>query len=421
MICISTARVGLSKRRLGGFVTLVAAAAAWAPSARADEPSSRAGVTAYGWVLPTFAAASGPVSSFGIANQQAATGAYPTSFANGEALFRTRFAVSQSRLGVAYSPVPALRLVGEADLVDLALSAPVLTMRPRLRQAFIAWEVGANTELLAGQAWDLLNPGLPFTYNVVGLFYTAGNVGFMRQQLRLTYRTAPWELAAAVAGSGIDTNASDGAVGLNKVPLLQLRATYRTAAGAQLGAAAVAGTVAYSRGGDVLRRPLWGIDAFATASVGRLESIGLVYAGQNLADSGSLTIANGGPRRDGREVGAYVSGRLALDGPWRLHGGLGAAFSATASRRVTNFDPVAAANGTTSILHNIAVKLGGSRRLLEHLDAFAEYSLFATRYQLTPKARYFIAHGLEVGLVCPFGGPGYRASAPATSHRGLTS
>src|SRR5690606_21072894 len=94
--------------------------------------------------------------------------------------------VQQSRAGVNITQDDVFGNL-EFDFINFAQSSPTTESRPRLRRALVGYSVNESNKIQIGQDWDTFSPSKPNTLDYVGLFFNAGNTGFMRQQIKWTY------------------------------------------------------------------------------------------------------------------------------------------------------------------------------------------------------------------------------------------
>ena len=72
--------------------------------------------------------------------------------------------------------------------IDFDKSTPNVNVRPRLRQAYINAKLTNNVELFTGQKWDIFSPLNPETYNIINNLFYSGNVGWIRETIRVIYK-----------------------------------------------------------------------------------------------------------------------------------------------------------------------------------------------------------------------------------------
>jgi hypothetical protein len=114
---------------------------------------------------------------------------------------RLSFQTQQSRVGFNLKKGDQLSAKLDFDSIDFAKSSPTTQMNPRVRIAAVtyAWE---NQKVVIGQDWDLFSPVTSFTFDYVGLYFMAGNTGFMRQQLRYLNSQGNWEFGTPIGMAG---------------------------------------------------------------------------------------------------------------------------------------------------------------------------------------------------------------------------
>ncbi len=67
---------------------------------------------------------------------------------------------------------------------------------------------------------DRCSPTTAYTYDIVGLYFLAGNTGFMRQQAQYLKTVGTWEFAVALGMAGNNPGVTDNDLELGKSPYL---------------------------------------------------------------------------------------------------------------------------------------------------------------------------------------------------------
>jgi hypothetical protein len=146
----------------------------------------------------------------------------------------------------------------------------------------------------------------------------------MRQQLRYVYSGTGVELGAALGFPAANITPKDAALELGSLPTLALRAAYKAGKN-KVGVSALGAALPFGRGTDQARRAF----AFSTVLYGELFPTpntnirAELNFGQDAANLGMLTLAQGNVAEDVREVGGWVSVRQALTSEHALYAMVG--------------------------------------------------------------------------------------------------
>ena len=128
-----------------------------APYAEAQQGENVPLVKVYGLVKPTIIVGNG-AESYGFSNYSAITAAAnPLFFPNPDDLSLS-FQAAQSRFGVLVGESLPARATIELDFIHFDQSSPVQGAFPRVRLAFVDWNMNENNRLVLGQNWDLFSP-----------------------------------------------------------------------------------------------------------------------------------------------------------------------------------------------------------------------------------------------------------------------
>lgn len=281
-------------------------------------------VRIYGVVNTRIVVSSGAVESFSQPNASAITAAGNPVFSNEPDNARYSFQAAQTRFGLWVNEKGSLRGHVELDFIDFAKATPTVASLPRLRIAIAEYAFSPGHTLALGQDWDLHAPMNTHSINMVGNLFQAGNAGFMRQQLRYVYSGTGVELGAALGFPTANIAPKDAALELGSVPTLALRAAYK-AGKSKVGVSAIGTSLPLGRGTDQARRGF----AFSTVLYSELFPTpntnirAELNYGQDTANLGLLTLAQGSVDEDVREVGGWVSVRQALASEHALYAMVG--------------------------------------------------------------------------------------------------
>ena len=304
-------------------LTAAPAAAQAVPAAPSGEPAPAPPIIRpYATIKPTIIAAGKPVESFSQPNASAVTAAgnpvlatlpgTPEGTLNEEASLT--FQVAQSRLGFWFAEKSPVRGQFELDFIDFTKASPTVGALPRLRIAKVEWALSDSTTLIAGQDWDLFQPVNPYTVDIVAVAFQAGNTAFMRQQAKLIYKTESLELGAAIGLQGINNAAKAAIPEYARIPSFAARAALIVGGTGRIGVSAIATSWRFAPDLAAERKALAGAVGLY-GDVTPVEGFNLrfeLYGGQNLANMGSLSLGNGNPVNDIKEIGGFLSGKYSF-------------------------------------------------------------------------------------------------------------
>ncbi len=353
-------------------------------ASRADAPSLKW----YGFVLPFYSLATSGTESFSNPNQGAISAAgNPVLAGASSGNLRSTFQVAQSRVGFTISPAPTLDARVELDFIDFTKSSPTLSANPRLRRAVLSYVLHENFKLQLGQDWDLISPLMPFTYNFVGHFFEAGDIGFMRHQLTGLWSHGAWETGFALGLPSQNATFSDGNSELTVVPTISFRETYH-GEGWSAGASAMFASL---RASSTSRIGSGAITAFGTVKNAQFEFRTEGYWGRNTQNLGLLGLSfcnatNAGNCPD--EAGFYVSAKRTF-GPASVFASLGgAAVLRNLDSVLASYDPtkLTLAGTGPGIESNWTAHFGGDYKIAEGALFWGEVSFWSTRHHLAAGA-----------------------------------
>jgi len=328
----------------------------------------------YGTLLPTIFMANDGVGSYGRVNMVA-----PTEAISGVNTDKARSSMQaqQSRIGVNISTSSTVQGKLEVDFVDFTKSSPTVQSFPRLRLAKIDYKATEDVTIFMGQEKEVFSPLAPYTYNIVGAQFRAGNSASMRQQLGANYKLFQnLELSGSYGFGSPNTFATDQENETRNSPALSARVGYL---GEQFKIYLSGIYSKYSYYTDTTNG--YGVDqkaqGFCLSSEFNSDSFQMrseVYEGQNLANIFLLTIGQARSATDVmKEVGGYVSAKFKKDnwGTWLTFGG-----AYMRDQEKIN----AATVSTAGMISNQAAKIGFDYKLQDKLFAFYEFSYFKTKY-----------------------------------------
>ena len=349
-----------------GLASLLSTVEALADGASSFKP--------YGFIHANFSAASRGLESFGNQNQSAPTAVSPSIEASSDRA-RSTFQVAQSRLGF-FVEVEATQGQVEFDFIDFAKASPNQSANPRLRIANVDYHLDSHRTLSFGQIWDIFSsPRKPFTYNIVGLYFEAGNIGFMRPQFRYTYQTdSSWTFATAVGLPAKNVNSQDGEIEKSGIPTLAFTAINDSTHGLQWGGSVIVSEVRPAASSAPLSL-VWGVNTFvSTESEQGLKTRSSVYFGRNLASIGTLSLAGVTEDRSHAEIGGYFTFFNSISHLFSFQGGLGGATV------LDSFGSPLDSIGNVTVNSNLKAELALSYHPQKEADIYIQTTYMNTAY-----------------------------------------
>ena len=287
----------------------------------------------------------------------------------------------------------------EVDFFDSTKASPTTQMNPRLRIASVTY-IRDSYRLIVGQDWDLFSPVNGFTVSHVGMYFMAGNSGFIRQQLQVLKDYSDWEMGAAIGMAGSNPGINETDLEATKSPSYSLRGSYKLNGG-RVGLSGIYSTLKYSTVSSA-RHDAYGVSAFYEQSLQEFSVKSEAYFGQNLSNIGSLTLAKGTATSDVKEFGGMVSFLRKVDNKNGWYAGVGfsqilnpsdmEALSFNASRVVVN----------PGVKRNFLLRFGWEHKLSDDVAWFSEITRFETSYKLAQSEQLSTAGSFESGLQLNF-------------------
>jgi hypothetical protein len=361
------------------------ASALLATAAQADAPLLKW----HGFVLPFYSLATSGVETFSNPNEGAVTAAANPAMQGGNiGAARSSFQVAQSRLGVTITPATDLSALLEMDFIDFTKASPTTQAYPRLRRAFITYNISSTFKVNFGQDWDITSPMMPFTYNYVGHFFEAGDIGFMRHQVQGIWTNGSWETAAAIGLPQANSTFAEGNTELSILPTFALRETFKNE-DFSLGASALVTSLRVSGTDRVLSGA---VTAFA-GYTGPVELRSEAYFGRNTQNLGMLGLSFCNATNAANcptEAGMYVSAKKKFGVASAFVSVGGAAILSDATSILASYNPVTlglSSPGTgPGIESNWTAHIGGDYKIAEGAVLWAEMSYWNTRHHLAAGA-----------------------------------
>lgn len=393
-----------------------------ATPAPAPAPAAENVIRVYGLVNPRFIASNSAVESYSQPNEVAITAAGNPVFSNMADRSRFTFQAAQSRIGFWANEKGALRAQLEFDFVDFTKATPTVASLPRVRIARADYAFAPGHMLSMGQDWDLHAPLNPHGINLVGGLFQAGNSAFMRQQLKYVYTQESLELGAAVGFPANNNSVKESMLEIGGIPTFALRGAYKFGT-SKVGASVIGSQVPFALGAPEERTAA----SFSTVLYSELNPtpqtnvrVELNY-GQNAANLGLLTLAQGYTAKDVQEVGGFLSARHLLNPQHAVFGMVG-------TQRVLNpadvlpsysygnlapdapppaFSAATLAGSGPGMLHNTGMRLGYEFKPVGNVGLMVEGFYYHSRFRLQAvdegrARRTGDALGLETGMLLTF-------------------
>jgi len=353
----------------------------------------------YGFIKASSMYSSQGLASYNNINLSAPTHAVPQTRSS-DKISRMSFQTQQSRVGVQISKTDNLTGRLEFDFIDFNKSSPTTQMNPRIRIASITYKDGNNTFIL-GQDWDLFSPVTSYTFDIVGLYFLAGNSGFMRQQFQFLHKSEDWEFGTAVGMAGNNPGTADTDLETSKSPSFSGRASKSIEKG-RIGVSGIFSRLSYQSIGES-RRESFGINMFYERIFSFFAIKSEAYFGKNLANIGLLTIGKGTAVSDAKEYGGHLSIQKNFNEKDIIFGGLGLA-KIDGSSKITPFS-LSTTNTITNpgILNNFLARIGYERKISEDFSWLSELSRFETRSKTTASNEQLnVVGSIETGFLLRF-------------------
>ncbi len=317
---------------------------------------------------------------------------------------RFGFQTQQTRIGTTFTKD---KLSGklEFDFIDFNKSSPTTQMNPRLRIAAVTYAWGDNNKFIIGQDWDLFSPVTSFTFDYVGLYFLAGNTGFMRQQAQYLKTLGSWEIGAALGMAGNNPGVTDSDLELGKSPTYSARVSKAIENG-RTGVSVIYSTLHYATSNGS-KRDAYGYNAFYEQRIGQFNLKSEAYYGQNLANLGTLSIGKGTNTSNANEYGGMLSGQYLMNETQTIFAGAGLA-------KIDNkgqLSPFALTSGTAStqtisspgIARNFLSRVGYEHKITPDLSWLSEISRYETSSKISSTEYDLqIAYGIESGIQLRF-------------------
>ncbi|MGE0089882.1 MAG: hypothetical protein AB7S50_10470 [Bacteroidales bacterium] len=272
----------------------------FAQEAEKKEENKKVELKPYGFIKGDMVYSNGGVTSFGLENLGAAQ------IANDKDLEAVGFTAQHTRLGIKGSVGDKIKAGGlvEVDFFGGSFDANV---KPRIRLAY-ASIISGGFEARVGQQWDIFSPNNANTNNTNGNMWFAGNRGFRRGQIQLSYQINNKSFAPMLQISLAEATKDEAGLGkdnLSGMPMFQARVSGKIADKYTVGVSYVNASYLEKTGNtfkvDTITYTLTSDQNFKTSGFGvdinlplhkYFSLVGEFNAGTNLNNANLFNIAN---------------------------------------------------------------------------------------------------------------------------------
>lgn len=383
------------------FISVLAFASVVAPSMAAT--LNGFDVTAYGFLKASAMYSTQGLASYNNINLSAPTNAMGRLPGRGQdKTSRMSFQTQQTRMGVNLKKGDNLTAKFEFDFIDFNKSSPTTQMNPRVRIASVTY-TNENHKFIIGQDWDLFSPVTTYTFDYVGLYFLAGNTGFMRQQAQYLYTLNDWEFGGALGMAGNNPGVQDSDLETGKSPTYAARATRKIGPKGRVGVSGIYSRLSYNQPTENgSTRDAYAGNTFFENVWEKFEIKSEAYYGQNLANLGALSIGRGTQNYNAKEYGASLTGYYRMIDRHALFGGVGVARLDNRSQ----VGPLAVTNNVITspgIRSNFLGRVGWDYKVTEDFSWMTEISRYETKSKIGADTyQNNIAYGLETGVQLRF-------------------
>lgn len=359
-------------------------------------------IGAYGFIKASAMYADQALGSYNNINLSAPTHAVAQT-RNQDKTSRMSFQTQMSRVGVTFSKD---KLSGkmEFDFIDFNKSSPTTQMNPRVRIASVTYAIDGTSKVIIGQDWDLFSPVTSFTFDYVGLYFMAGNTGFMRQQAQYLKTVGDWEFGGALGMAGNNPGVTDNDLEIGKSPTYSARIS-RSLTNGRVGVSGIYSTLHFNNtnASATVSKDAYAYNAFYEQKVGSWNIKSEAYYGQNLANLGALSIGRGTALNSVKEYGGTLTAQYIHDEVQTIFGGVGLArIDGKSQLPAFSFNAGTAPNlsiNNPGVSSNFVSRVGYEYKLTPDLSWLTEVSRYETDSKLTDdKYQLNVAHSLESGI-----------------------
>jgi hypothetical protein len=271
-------------------------------------------------------------------------------------------------------------------------------MNPRVRIAAVTY-VWENQKVVIGQDWDLFSPVTSFTFDYVGLYFMAGNTGFMRQQLQYLNTQGNWEFGTAIGMAVNNPGPTESDLELGKSPSYSARASYALENG-RMGASVIYSSLKYNANKST--HDAYGYNLFFEKIMIETSIKSEAYYGQNLANLGTLSIGKGTMNNDVKEYGATLTLSHKMTPKHVAFGGIGIA-RVDNKNSISHYTPYSTTAAVfPGVRNNFLMRAGWEYKVTDDFSWISELSRYETTTKLTTNYQTNIATSVETGIQLRF-------------------
>jgi hypothetical protein len=340
----------------------------------------------YGFVKASYLGSTRALDSFGNPNLSAPTTAHPnTGIVSNR--YQSSFQAQQSRFGLWIEADSKIKTQTEIDFFHPTTASPTTGAYPRLRIAKIVYQPNETYELILGQDWDIINQLNPFTYNIIGQNFHAGDAGFLRQQFKFKAHVNEkinlnFSIGMAMKNDGINNSIPEE----SNLPSFAFALKYIQNEKFYWGVSAIGTKIRiFSNNNIAPYQSAYGFFLYDNLKLGSfIEILSQVFYGQNLANIGTLSLGQGSSTSNIQEWGGFVSANFALKKNISIFGGFGLdqISNSIGSSIYDDFSPF------LNITGNKKATLGVKQDVSKALTFYAEANQFWTSFISTSPTSY---------------------------------
>lgn len=344
----------------------------------------------YGFLKTSVMYGTDPILSFSNTNMVA-----PTSAAN-KGLYtqgndRTSFQVAQSRLGTKINGPQDISGLLEIDFIDFSQSSPTTQTRPRLRRIYVEKKFSDSFSVQVGQDWDTFSPFRPDTYDIIGLYFNGGNIGFMREQIKVKKKIKKVTLEVALGQANKNTNLGNNQVEEDNQLSLAFNVKGDLGEKSSIALSGITGKMSYN---NTQNQTPYGVAlGYQCKGLGKDEFSKLTFEGYYGKGLSNLNLLDLPGDTYAESLGGYITYQRELYKDYQVRLGQGFAKRSLAGASVLSTNK---SYSNLGLNENLVSRFSLTRKFSE-LQVYSEFSHFESSYDRKSKS-----NTLEVGFFFPF-------------------
>jgi hypothetical protein len=340
----------------------------------------------YGRLKVNWMQADNILNSFSNPNMSAVTSAANSDVVTEKQGSRSTFQYVQSRIGGKFHYNKKVLALMEFDFIDFAQASPTTSAHPRVRRAFIRHQLTDHFSIQVGEDWDVFSPLNPNTFNYIGNYFHAGNIGFMRNQFIGRYSHDNDEYSVALGQAGKSSSPAD--TELETKQRTSLAVSYRH----NIDKSSVLMSLIYAnRDFNAVSKKVWGANLGYVFKGQFLSLESEIYMGEGLSKLAVLSLPS---EMFGHEYGGYITTKYNVKDDTSVYFGTGVAYAE--NEGVSTYDSTKQSMSVLGARRNTLVKIGASKTL-DAVKYYTEISQYQTDYE-----KEFQAKSLELGALLYF-------------------